>query len=820
MADDTPGDRVICPQCGAEVRLPATASRLTVTCPECHWRIVPDPPSKSRSVRKALFLCAAAIAVLAASIWLYFHLGLGGSGGDAIASKRIPPPSWITINYGDLVDMDKLTHSGGTIGDVLFRSRLHDSLEGYLQPYLEPYSALCHDALLAINGPDTLPLINVVSHYPVGSAQPAWIALFREGDYQLFYNSQLIRVFIQGRDFRRSLDEHQPVIRHAIAAVNGSLNTAIRRIEVYTFMNVYDSLQIHLNASPVAFTPEEWNVASQLRPVDLAGITQFLKSAPMPEAMEVDSAGNLYLYGRESSHPNLSGSPLSLADLAVVYRAVFRRGMNAPYVSLDKNADKRLATVNFGGHLENTRIGDVLLQADKCFKSLCTGIDPDTHKPVTKRILRQVPDFLSEDQRALLESTVSGHPQARIWLYPDSIEVVTDREIGAINTDQFIAEIERIDIGRPHKGYALGTVEHFNQHYAAYENVFESLRDLRTIGRLMALFGWLKRMKLDTKVALDDFLTIELPAYTTPGVLKRMIAATAVVRSEYPGPTPETIRKQSKVYDVSSVLDDCQPGTAEWRQQELAAAYLRSTKFLELVPPRFQDLKSRLIYLEDLAKSDNEKLDSLDKKLEISEQMLDNSDRISLDRHNRLIDEFNRLVEEQKSAYREGDSLYAELKKMKVAPYFTISSGGGISLRRTEFKRVYLSRKSPRVKEVAAVRSKLHPDGPVSRSGDWMRSNAGNSPVKVQPVPISQWTFSRSADEGIVYEYVSDHGDRLVLSITPEMGRWNLEMSVNGATDAVEYFEEDRYLQVSHPNAGISGNARVTTDKRIVNFHR
>ena len=105
---------------------------------------------------------------------------------------------------------------------------------------------------------------------------------------------------------------------------------------------------------------------------------------------------------------------------------MFHHGYNEPYISLDAHEDNCYAKVNFGGHLENTRVGHVVLEADKLFKMLSTGLDPNTHEIVKSKITEHVPDFLTEDEQNFLEDSMEGSTQIRYWFYPDEIGSVTD----------------------------------------------------------------------------------------------------------------------------------------------------------------------------------------------------------------------------------------------------------------------------------------------------------------------------------------------------------------------------------------------------------
>ena len=110
--------------------------------------------------------------------------------GTGIVRQKIS--NWVSIGYDGLVNKILLTHSGETVGQVIRNiSKYSDELKGQVQPFLEPFSILCHDVLLSNIDPDTLPLTNILAYYPIGSEQPAWVDLFREGHYQLYFNTHL-----------------------------------------------------------------------------------------------------------------------------------------------------------------------------------------------------------------------------------------------------------------------------------------------------------------------------------------------------------------------------------------------------------------------------------------------------------------------------------------------------------------------------------------------------------------------------------------------------------------------------------------------------
>ncbi|MFH1006171.1 MAG: hypothetical protein V1800_01550, partial [Candidatus Latescibacterota bacterium] len=325
---------VQCPKCSTLCRIPLTDKHLRITCRKCgqiffNRRLASDKPKRNRKSIVAIL-----VVLLAAAL---FYLLLSG---------RPLTENWVTIDYGGLVERTILTHSGETVAEVFPKipDYTHD-IKGLVQPYLEPFSLLCHDVLLYTNGPDTLSLINMLAHYPIGSRQPAWASISREGHFQIYYNPKMIRVFLKGASPEEAIEEYIGEVRHAIIDVKERHATTLDKIEVYAFNNDYTELQISLNTIPKVYQIADFDVSPRGRPIDLTSIDEFLSQAVILEAMEVDENNDLYLYGRKEKAQTIAGQPLSLSDIAVVYRSVFHYGYNTPYISLDKNEDNRFAKV-------------------------------------------------------------------------------------------------------------------------------------------------------------------------------------------------------------------------------------------------------------------------------------------------------------------------------------------------------------------------------------------------------------------------------------------------------------------------------------------
>ena len=753
-------------------------------------------------------------------VLLFIFAGLVLGAVSSSCSSNAQQNDWVSISYGDLVNKSILTHSGETVEEVIRKiPQYTDDTKGLVQSYLEPYSILCHDVLLAYSQPDTMPLINIIDLYPVGSEQPTWASLFREGHYQLYYNDHIIRVFLKGRNSARSFEKYFSVIRHPLMDVINSSREKIERVEVYSFSNDYASTEIRLNLTPTIYPTNEIDLASTKKSIDLRSIDDFLKMGVTLEAVEVDEANELYFYGRKSEKQSIAGRQLSLADIAVVYRSIFHYGNNAPYISLDTDEDNRYAKVNFGGHLENTLVGDVVLEADKLFKTLSTGIDPNTHKIIKRNITKKVPGFVTEDERSLAEGMGKGSMQIRYWFYPDSIGTVTDGSIGAVLKNQFLADIERMDVKMDAGNSVRETIDHLNRNFSKYEAAEETFKELSTVGRIMALVNWLKAMNIDNRIDLDNLLSVRLPAFATPQKTKKMLAITALAYPEYDRPNFNYIRNNSKVYYISHLLDAQGPRDSDDQHLRVASEYFSSIEMSELAPLSYNDLKTRIDLYEKRIERRENKIESKKKHIAGLESSLNRYNSKEVDRYNLAIDEYNDLLVAQSNLIDHYNSKINQLNGMRMVSRCITSVGGGINLRPAAFKRVVKNSNSPILKTLREAKSALVVKNNVSQYGSWVRSIPSNEySVYNNSIPDYKWGYSNSTNEMNVYKYQAA-GALRQLSVNTSGDKWVLKTSESGVDQYLEYSKTTGVLKARHQPANRPYTARILPEQKLVRFY-
>ncbi len=490
-----------------------------------------------------------------------------GMSNPAAARRTVPadapPAGWVAIGYRDLLDPGAIVRTGARLLDAL---GIKD-LRGAVQPFVEGYSALLPHALTMLRGPDERPFADVADRFPPGLPQPAWAALLRAGRFWLTADGHgRARLFLPGDDPAVAWRGHYPLVRHALAGI-APPGGAPLEIEIYAFRNRFEKAELWLNSTPRVIRRRSFGPDRD--PLDLEGLRSFFASGGRIEGGELDPEAGLVLYATRATAPTLSSTPVTLADLAVAYRAAFHAGDNGPFVSLDTHPNPLLSAVNFGGHLEDTRLGEVVLAADRRFKTFSAGLDPAALNDVREKIRMAVPGFMTAAERGFLDSNRSPTgvwTGTRFWFYPDSVGVDEDpgHRFAAITHGRFTADVERL--GADAAGMSPGkrrssvpsevreTIGRLNRDYDRYAAAFPELGELSTAARLMVMAAWLKRVS-PARLDLDALLSVELPAVSTPRETPKMIVTAWMTSLPSEKPTEEFVRRNAKLTYLTPSLD-------------------------------------------------------------------------------------------------------------------------------------------------------------------------------------------------------------------------------------------------------------------------
>ena len=692
--------------------------------------------------------------------------------------------NWVTISYGEALDKKTITHSGETIGQVLKNNEsLNFQDKALLQEYLEPYSILCHDVLLSKNEPEKDPLINITAHYPVGSKQPAWVDLFREGRFQLFYNSNLIRIFLKGDDPKSSFEEYKSIVKYSIQEVLNSQQNAIENIEIYVFNNNYKNQQIRFNTIPYVLPIDKIELSINKKPIDLKNIANLLNNGVALEAIEVNDKNELYFYGKVANNQTLADKQISLSNIAVIYRSIFHYGYNSPYISLDEHEDNRYAKVNFGGYFDNTRIGHVVLEADKLFKTLSTGLDPNTGELIVDKFKNNINNFMTQDERSFLVNE-TGNRKIRYWFYPDEIVTVTDGNIGVVQNYQFLADAERMDeeviLDKPIRD----TIDHLNQNYNEYEKAINIYKELKTVARIMALVNWLKEMEVGKDVDLNQFLAVEIPEFKTPAKTKKVLATTILTYPSSVRLSKDNIDKFTNVYYQSDLLDDYSNSVTDREFLEIAQNELNDDKIYASYLP-YKDLKEKIKEYDPIINANKERLDQLNNKIQKKKVSLNQYNESEVNAYNELIEEYNVLIEKQKELINQYNNYIDKINNMNIKARVISHVGGGISLRPEQFKSSIQDSNSKYITEIQNVKKSLKSENNVSIAGDWIRNNYLENNEIENIVPNINWKLNTKVNSNKkIYSYLSDKGYKKAIEYSNDFKTiiYNVEMKDYNST--------------------------------------
>ncbi len=489
------------------------------------------------------------------------------AGGDPAAL-----PDWLEVDYGALVDREALTPSGEPLGVVLDRlggrplpgagepGRERDRLDHVLvDPFLERYAFVLPDALDALAGAPDPPMVEIGRLWAPGEPQPAWVALLRARRWVVESDGRgRLRVFLPFREgertdrippaasgaaAERAFRDAWPVLRHVLGAERRRLaaqrggDAPALLVEVHPYVARPAKTSFLLGTARRVIEVTDTGPDGTRPPLDLEALRAFFREGWQVEGGRLDGDGGLVLLGsRPAVPPTLLGEPVSLADLAVAWRAVAHGEGATPSMSLDRGRHPWESMVDFGGRLGDTRLGWVSLLCDVRFKTFSLGIDVLAGKDVRGKIRESVPGFATHLERFARDPAsrqVMGQ-QTRLWFYPDTVDLVLSpaRDLLAIRRARMLASSEGLRGTEAGAGtrelppWTRETIAAINERYDELAGLFPELRELDQVARLLSLATWLRRAR-DAGLAipeLDALLALPLPAAPTPRTFPQLLA--------------------------------------------------------------------------------------------------------------------------------------------------------------------------------------------------------------------------------------------------------------------------------------------------------
>jgi len=791
--------------------------------------------SKKPAKKKLLHAILASFFIVSILVGLY-----------VILSKKDSKPTvftkpWITISYADLIDPRTIIRTGQSLKSAL----LDPSLRGAVQSFVDPYSYLLQYSIEMLSGVDRIPHGNIVDHYPIGSTQPAWVAILRGGRIHITTdNRDHARVFLLGEDPQKEYLGQYSVIRHCLNALVPTDGSNLN-IEVFTYKNNYNTSELMLNPNPYNVSASSF--PSNKIPPDLSGLKDFFDLGPEIQGAQLDHTKGLVLYGKSGPKQTLAGANISLSDFAVAYRATFHAGDNEAFISLDPNNDPTKATVNFGGFLQDTRIGSVVLEADKRFKTITCGLDPNSFKDLRRYSREHVPSYMSVAERDLLDQRFLTHGKwigTRFWFYPDSVGIESDLDyqFALITKPQFTADAERSkeDFGSPEefekkKNTTLSpsirkNINHVNQNYTKYANAFKEIEELSTVARFMGLCSWLYKAR-PQRLDLDTLLAVELPPLVTERERTQLIAASFISFLKSEDMNEDYVIKNAGVIYLSPILEKAvgeyfknptnvakylclKHGVDENNHSAYASDSLRlfneyrSNKVRDIIDSK-EALKALATYSAQSVsiaepaiiksiKSDKETLDKLESEIKKISHKINNANRTE---YNQLVDEHNELVNRHEIIRRRLNQNIEKLKKLDPQSPSVIEIGGGINLEPRNFK-IRATQSSPKIREFKEIIDKVSTEWrSIAGAGRWISSKAGAGVTEItNKLPKRKWALEKETTSGnSKYRFTSDDPDHKYWSaVDSQNGSWRDCFKIDTETYRERTYDpESKKLQVA-----------------------
>jgi hypothetical protein len=469
---------------------------------------------------------------------------------------------WVEVDYGPLVDFDRLAQSGESVRSLLREldgrplGSTDDprvfAIHRLLEPVLERYAFVLADAADTVEPAARAPWVEIAGLWERGEAQPAWVELLRSRRYVVESDGAgRMRAFVpfSGSESlasqaaaERAWKEAWPVLRHPLAAERrrlarkGAGEPPALEVTVHAYRHRPERTAFDLGVLPYRIRVDATAPPPGRPSFDLEGLSRVLSNAVRIEGGRIEEDGTVrWLVSEAAQAPTLLGAPIDLADAAVAYRAIFHGGLAEPYMSLDKGHAPWSAAVGFGGRLRDTALGAVSLLADIRFKTLSVGFDPLADRDRREEIRSRLAPFRTHLERFASDASSASvlGQQTRFWFYPDEVEFVLSptADLFAIRKGRMAAASERVRLGESPSAagedppWTRETVAFVNREYETLARIFPEMADLDRTVRLLSAFAWLRAAGEKGIVLpdLDVLLAIELPALPSPRTFPQLL---------------------------------------------------------------------------------------------------------------------------------------------------------------------------------------------------------------------------------------------------------------------------------------------------------
>jgi YD repeat-containing protein len=203
--------------------------------------------------------------------------------------------------------------------------------------------------------------------------------------------------------------------------------------------------------------------------------------------------GQIILYGKkERSLPQMH-----LDDLAVAIRSVYglgEKGEEDPGISLDSDPASSKMKATYYGETQNTRFGQVMLEADELLKQLIVGKDG-----AGKKLKAHVHGYRNLFDLCKKNNYFPRDLTCRMWFVPERISLIQSEDGTSMQFDDVRMQVltESKFQGKERQDpVAEKFATHFTQNYDAYSQEFPILQDLKRLGKITGVVKWIKEQDI------------------------------------------------------------------------------------------------------------------------------------------------------------------------------------------------------------------------------------------------------------------------------------------------------------------------------------
>jgi hypothetical protein len=480
---------------------------------------------------------------------------------------------WIEVRYDSLIDGRTITHSGEPLSTVLRRlggrpfpedgSRSGDrQAHQLIDPLLEPFGFVLIDALDTLAGVDSKrTMVELGSLWLPGEAQPAWVELLRSrqmivesdaaGRMRLIlpYRGQTLQdddgfpLLLDSSAAESAWRDAMPVLRHVLRAElrrlasepNGLLTL---ELDIHAYVPRPERAGFLLGRRPKRLKVDEKVLAvAAAPPLDLMELQSLFGARKAITGARLRPGGGIEWWTAEGAEATgLFHGTLTLADLAVAWRAVAHGGRAEPYMSLDRSSSPWTSQVNYGGRLRDTRLGWVSLLCDVRFKTFSNGLGFFEGRDLRDELRQDLPAFathverLARDPRA---ARLTGQ-QTRMWFYPDTVDLTVSPQLDVLGLRSVrmsaaserlsLAEADSTELETP--PWTQETIRRINGSYDKLAKHYPEMRDLDQVVRMLSVATWLQAAGSAGRTIpdMDALLDLTLPATPTPRSFPQLLA--------------------------------------------------------------------------------------------------------------------------------------------------------------------------------------------------------------------------------------------------------------------------------------------------------